>query len=71
MEGGALAGTVLGERPRTGAVDVYFTTIAITNVALWLAMPARWRSVAPIGVLAVQASTISGNMATTRGLCGF
>jgi hypothetical protein len=60
---------LLGPAPSTGNVDAYFAASAALNVAVWLLMPERYRSVVPAGVIVMQTKTIVGNTPNT-GLCG-
>lgn len=61
---------VLGGRPSPEAVDAYFVGAIAVNAALWLAMPARYRSAVPIAVTAMQAVQVRNNMPQTS-LCGW
>lgn len=54
---------VMGWRPSTGAVDLYFAAAAALNTAVWVLMPSRYKSAVPVGVLALQAGPIMGNLA--------
>jgi hypothetical protein len=62
---------LLGETPDGGVVGAYFTTAIALNAALWLVMPERYRSVAPVAITAMQATLIRDNMRVGTGLCGF
>lgn len=49
------ANPLLGTAPDVHAVDSYFAIAALANVALWIALPPRWRSAIPVGVMAIEA----------------
>lgn len=61
---------LMGERPSTSTVDAYFAATAVLNTAVWVVLPAKWRSVIPGVVIGAQVRTVAGNFATTRGVCG-
>lgn len=61
-----IAAMTLGGTPSPHGVDCYFATAAAVNVALWAALPPRWRSAIPGIVLGVEARTIAVNLPTTR-----
>lgn len=65
-EGGYPAHGVIGLHPSARSVDCYFAVAAAMNVALWIALPARWRSVIPGFVVGAEAWTIAGNLSTTH-----
>lgn len=62
---------IMGTAPSKGRVVGYFAGAAIANVAVWLVMPERYKSVAPAGVLAMQVDPIATNVRSTRSVCGF
>ena len=61
---------VLGPKPTTKAVDVYFAGVIFTNVLLWMVMSKSLKSLVPFGVTVVQTDVIINNM-PDGGLCGF
>jgi hypothetical protein len=62
---------IMGERPHPLSVDAYFATSVALNVAVWLAMPERWRSAAPTALLAVQGDAIAESATKHHGtVCG-
>lgn len=61
---------ILGGRPDTLHVDVYFATAAVWNALLWYALPKRWKSVPTLGVVAVQARPVMANVESTGTICG-
>lgn len=61
---------LMGMHPSTVQVDMYFGVAALLDATLWLALPKGWRSVAPIGVTALEADIIYGNRDTTTSKCG-
>lgn len=52
---------VMGPRPSTGDVDLYFAAAAALNAAAWVAIPRRYRWIIPSVVLAVQTAAIVQN----------
>ncbi len=54
---------IMGPRPSQGEIGLYFATIAALNVAMWLALPKRYRWIAPTAIAVVQAPTILRNAA--------
>lgn len=68
---------ILGPHPSTQAVDVYFASAAVVNLALWIILPVRYKSIMPLSLVAVESSAISGNVVFTTndqtrnsGICG-
>lgn len=53
---------LLGGHPRSGAVDMYFTFAVVTNIAIWLVMPDKYKSVIPAALLGAEAPAIAGNI---------
>jgi hypothetical protein len=48
----------------------YFAVATAFNTAIWFAMPKRYKSVVPLAVVVVQASTIAGNIESSGNVCG-
>lgn len=61
---------ILGPRPSTSQVDMYFGVTALLNVTLWTLLPKGWKSIVPAGVTAMEANTVYGNRDTTVAKCG-
>ncbi len=53
---------IMGRNPSTGTVVSYFATAISLNAVLWLAMPERYKSLVPLGIIGVQTRTIAGNI---------
>jgi hypothetical protein len=64
------ANPIMGSKPSTATVDVYFLSALAVNAAFWIALPRQVRSVAPVAITAAQVDTIAGNIGTTHTLCG-
>lgn len=64
------ANLIMGESPSTKVVDAYFSLALVTNIVVWAVLPPRWRSLFSGTVTLAQANAITGNVATTRGVCG-
>jgi hypothetical protein len=61
---------VMGERPDQALVAGYFVGAIAVNAIAWLATPERYKSIAPLAVIAVQEQAIDGNIKTGLGICG-
>lgn len=64
---------VLGETPTPMAVDAYFLAAAVAAGLAWYALPRRLRLLAPLAVVALQASSIAHNVGgggVDLGVCG-
>lgn len=68
---------IMGPTPTATQVDSYFAVVALWNVALWMALPKRLKSVPPLAVMAVEYDPIHTNLSTTSdratrntGVCG-
>lgn len=67
----AEANRLLGPAPSTRTVNIYFAGAIVANVALWLVLPKRYRSLASAGLIAVQANAIgSAVIDHASTLCG-
>lgn len=62
---------LLGPQPSTAHVDMYFATAAVWNAVWWYAMPKRWRTAVPAGIMAAESRTIVRNVTSTESICGF
>lgn len=67
-ETGMVTSATIGSRPSAGAVDAYFAITTAVLAAGSRALPERYRWLGYGAVAAVEASTVRGNLATTR--CG-
>jgi hypothetical protein len=63
------ANPIMGSAPSTRIVNVYFAATAALNVALWYALPKRYRSIVPVALTTVQAIQVSDNIGSVS-LCG-
>ena len=61
---------IMGDRPSTGMVDMYFAGALIANASAWALMPQRFRSAIPVGVVAIQQDAIRSNAGYGMGWCG-
>lgn len=68
--GHAEENAILGRRPTTMQVDMYFGVAALLNATLWAALPKGWRSAAPAALVGVEVDSIRHNIDTTSGHCG-
>jgi hypothetical protein len=64
-ETGWPAAPVMGGTPGVHTVELYFATAIALNAAVWVLLPARWRSVIPGVVIGAQAPVVIGNLKTT------
>jgi hypothetical protein len=56
---------IMGPRPSPGVVAGYFAAVISVNVLLWAVLPAKWRSVVPLGVTTAQTWQVRENLRTT------
>lgn len=68
VEGGMLAAAAIGSQPSSGRVDVYFAVTTAVLAGSVQLLPERYRWLAYGAIAGVEASTVRGNLATTR--CG-
>lgn len=61
---------IMGSKPATSSVDIYFASAIAINAGLWLITPPSVRGAVPAAVTAVQANTVAGNIPYTRTVCG-
>lgn len=54
----------MGNDPSRQTVDLYFASAAAINLIAWYVTPAKWRSVLPVAVTAVQVEAIRNNYGT-------
>lgn len=59
---------VLGMRPGVSRVEMYFASVAIANIALYLLLPERYRAVVPTAVTAAQVHSVAQNVEHS-GMC--
>lgn len=64
------ANPLLGKRPSSGQVDMYFGVVAILNVTIWALLPKGWRSAPTLAIIGLEADTIYFNRNTTAKWCG-
>lgn len=55
---------IISGRPSATTVDIYFAAVAVGNLALWLALDKRYKSIAPLAVTALQVHPIVNNIET-------
>lgn len=60
---------IMGPKPSTGDVTLYFSSAIAINAAVYHLMPRRWKALLPGAVTASQIKTIAVNTPHT-GLCG-
>lgn len=60
---------IMGPTPSTRTVNVYFAATAAVNVALWYALPKRYRSIVPAVLTAAETMQVSSNIGSVS-LCG-
>lgn len=60
---------IMGPAPSTRVVNMYFVTSAALNVALWYALPRRYRSIVPAVVATAETIQVSNNIGSVS-LCG-
>ena len=63
---------IMGAKPDTRRVDLYFAAAAAINVLAWFVTPRRWRVALPVAVFAVSVDRAAHNAMLEHGrdLCG-
>lgn len=65
------ANPILGPTPSPTEVTVYAASVSTLLVAVYHALPERWRGLAPLATSAVQLYAVAGNaIVAPRPLCG-
>lgn len=65
------ANPVIGPKPEPGVVALYFSAVLVANVVAYYAMPAKYRSIAPIAITARQTFALHHNYGNDQSVCGF
>lgn len=68
--GRAEANPLMGPHPDVGTVDAYMAVSAGAIALVAAVTPPKWRTFLLGGIALVEAHTVIGNFATTRGVCG-
>lgn len=61
IEESGAARMFIGSHPNAPSVDAYFGIAAIANAVIWMAMPKKYRSAVPFGLVAVQYDAVVNN----------
>lgn len=62
---------VMGRKPAPGVVDAYFLSIWTASALGWHVLPRRYRFIAPLIVVGIQADTIRHNLTVPSGQASF
>src|SRR5262245_1850875 len=62
---------IMGGRPTTSTIDLYFFAALGLSAAAWRVLPRRWRFLVPVAVLALEADPIASNFQLDRADLGF
>lgn len=61
---------IMGRKPTTNAVDLYFLAAIGLNTLVWYVMPRRYRMIIPVVVTLTQLQPVSHNIETGLTPCG-